>query len=35
MAKRWTIERAKELFKQRGCELLETEYKNYSTNKQE
>ena len=32
MAKRWTIERAKELFKQRGCKLLETEYINVSTN---
>lgn len=31
MAKKWTIERAKELFKQRGCELLETEYVNDST----
>ena len=31
MGKRWTLERAKELFKQRGCELLETEYINDST----
>ena len=31
MAQRWTIERARELFKSRDCELIETEYKNDST----
>lgn len=31
MAERWTLERAKELFRSRGCQLLETEYKNDST----
>lgn len=31
MARKWTIERARELFRQRGCELLETEYINDST----
>lgn len=31
MAKRWTIERARALFEQRGCQLLETEYVNDST----
>lgn len=31
MARRWSIERAKELFRSRGCELIETEYVNDST----
>lgn len=31
MAKRWSIERARELFSQRGCKLIETEYVNDST----
>ena len=31
MAERWTIERARNLFKSRGCELLETEYVNDRT----
>lgn len=31
MAERWTLERAKELFRSRGCELLETEYVNDRT----
>ena len=31
MAARWTLERARELFESRGCKLLETEYKNDST----
>lgn len=31
MAERWTIERARALFAERGCELLETEYKNDRT----
>lgn len=31
MAPRWTIERARELFSSRGCQLLETEYVNDRT----
>jgi len=31
MAQRWNLERARELFRLRGCELLETEYLNDST----
>lgn len=31
MAKRWDLERASELFKSRGCKLLETEYVNSKT----
>lgn len=31
MAERWTIERARKLFEERGCKLLETEYVNNST----
>ena len=31
MSKRWTLERVQKLFEQRGCKLLETEYKNDST----
>lgn len=31
MNRKWTIEKVRSLFEQRGCKLLETEYKNYST----
>lgn len=31
MSKKWTLESAQELFEQRGCKLLETEYINCST----